>query len=118
MINGMLFALGIGFYTGFFGPGTGSFLIIGLIHIFGFDFKHATANAKFLNLTSNVTALVIFILNGQVMYLYGIPMAIFMILGAKAGSLMAVKRGSTFIKPVFVVVSFLLVTKMAFDLVG
>jgi len=118
LIQGMVFALIIGFYTGFFGPGTGSFLIFGLIHIFGFDFKHGTANAKFLNLTSNLTALVIFIFNAQVMFSIGIPMAIFMMLGAKAGSMVAVKKGSTFIKPVFVVVSFLLVAKMTIDLIG
>ena len=54
----------VGFYDGFFGPGTGSFLIFGLIGIFGFDFKKASANSKLMNLTSNFTALVLFLFNG------------------------------------------------------
>ncbi len=111
--KGIVLALTIGFYDGFFGPGTGSFLIFGLIHIFRFDFKHATANAKFLNLTSNLAALSLFIMHGQVLFSTGIPMAIAMVFGARAGSLVAVTKGSGFIKPAFVVVSFSLVFKMA-----
>lgn len=108
----------IGFYDGFFGPGTGSFLIFGLVNIFGFDFKNAAANAKFLNMMSNLTAVLIFLLNGQVAFQYGIPMALSMIVGAKVGTNFAVKGGAKFIKPVFVLVSFTLVAKMAFELIA
>ena len=57
---GILLAFVLGFYDGFFGPGTGSFLIFGLIGIFGFDFVHASGNARVLNFISNITALIIF----------------------------------------------------------
>lgn len=111
----MLLALIFGFYDGFFGPGTGSFLIFGLIHIFGFDFIKASANTKMLNLASNLTALVLFLINGKVYFLVGIPMAISMVIGAKVGAYMAINKGSKFIKPVFVIVSLLLVIKMGID---
>lgn len=57
IIMAMCLALGLGFYDGFFGPGTGAFLIFGLISIFGFDFVKASANTRLLNLASNITAL-------------------------------------------------------------
>lgn len=113
--KGVGLASALGFYDGFFGPGTGSFLIFGLIHIFGFDFKKAAANAKLLNLGSNLTAAILFLINGQVAFKYGIPMAISMIIGAKVGTLLAIKGGSKFIKPIFVIVSFVLVVKMGID---
>ncbi len=109
-------SLGLGFYDGFFGPGTGSFLIFGMIHIFGFDFRKASANSKFLNFASNVTSLVLFLVNGKIMFSYGIPMAISMIIGGKVGTHLAVTKGAKFIKPVFVLVSFGLVLKLSFDL--
>lgn len=118
LITAMIFALVIGFYNGFFGPGTGSFIIFGLIWIFGFDFKRASANAKFMNLTGNFTALILFMISGEVMYAYGIPMAIAMTIGGKIGASLAVKNGAKFIKPVFIIVSFSLVIKMLFDMFG
>lgn len=113
---GIILAFVIGFYDGFFGPGTGSFLIFGLISIFGFDFKRASANSKLMNFSSNVTALVLFLFNGKVFFYVAIPMAICMAIGARVGSLIAIKKGAKFIKPVFVTVSFTLVVKMVFDL--
>lgn len=109
-------ALILGFYDGFFGPGTGSFLIFALISIFGFDFKKASANSKLMNLTSNTTALFLFLYHGQIMFAVAIPMAISMIIGAKVGAELAIKKGATFIKPVFIIVSFSLVIKMTIDL--
>lgn len=111
-------ALGLGFYDGFFGPGTGSFIIFGLIAIFGFDFKKASANSKLMNFTSNFTALVLFLINGQILFKTGIPMAISMVIGARVGAHLAVTKGARFIKPVFILVSFALVIKMCFDIVG
>ena len=114
---GIALALPLGFYDGFFGPGTGSFLIFGLISIFGFDFKKASANSKLMNLMSNATALFLFLINGKIMFEVAIPMAISMAIGAKVGAHLAVEKGASFIKPVFIVVSFLLVVKMTFDLI-
>jgi len=113
---GVLLALVLGFYDGFFGPGTGSFLIFGLIHIFGYDFKKASANSKLMNLFSNTTAFVLFLINGKVMFLVALPMSISMIIGARVGAKLAITKGAAFIKPVFITVSFALVVKMITDL--
>lgn len=102
---GILLGFTIGFYDGFFGSGTGSFLIFGLISIFKFDFVSASGNAKFLNFISNVTSLVVFAIEGKINYLYGIPIAIFMILGANLGTKTALNKGSKLIKPIFIVMS-------------
>lgn len=114
----MILAVGLGFYDGFFGPGTGSFIIFGLIHILGYDFKKASANSKFMNFTSNFTALILFLVNGRILFSYGIPMAFSMMIGAKVGAALAVKNGAKFIKPVFIIVSFALVLKMVFEMFG
>lgn len=89
---GIILAFSLGFYDGFFGPGAGSFLIFGLIGIYGFDFINAGGNSKVLNFVSNVTSLVLFAVNGEIYYLYGIPAAIFMIFGARFGAKLALKR--------------------------
>jgi hypothetical protein len=118
MMYGMMLALTLGFYDGFFGPGTGAFIIFGLIALFGHDFKKASANAKFMNFTSNFTALVLFFIHGKINFTLGIPMAISMILGARLGAVLAVKNGSKFIKPVFLLVSLVLVIKMSYEWLG
>ena len=115
--KGTMLAFPLGFYDGFFGPGTGSFIIFGLISIFGFDFKKASANAKLMNLTSNVVAFLLFLTHGKIMFQVAIPMAICMAIGAKVGAHLAIKKGAGFIKPVFILVSFALVIKMIFDLI-
>lgn len=113
---GAILALFLGFYDGFFGPGTGSFLIFGLITIFGFDFVNASGNAKVLNLVSNITSLVLFGFHGQINYTLGIPVALFMILGARMGTIMALKRGSKLIKPIFIVMSLAVACKMLYQM--
>lgn len=102
---GILMAFSLGFYDGFFGPGTGSFLMFLFIKIFKFDFTNATGNAKILNFVSNITSLLIFALNGQIYYAIGLPVGIFMILGAKVGSGLAIKDGAKLIKPIFITMS-------------
>ncbi len=71
-----------------------------------------------MNFTSNFTALILFLINGRIMFAYGIPMAISMVIGARVGAMLAVKNGAKFIKPVFVLVSFALVIKMLFETFG
>jgi uncharacterized membrane protein YfcA len=112
VIFGILLALSLGFYDGFFGPGTGSFLVFGFINIFGFNFVSSSANARILNFTSNVTALVLFALSGKIDYALGIPVAIFMILGARMGTTVALSKGSKLIKPIFVTMSLAVAVKM------
>lgn len=114
---GILLAGLLGFYDGFFGPGTGSFLIFGLIYIFKFDFLHASGSGKFLNFTSNITSLIIFALNGRIMLTYGIPSAVFMVFGAKIGTKMALNKGSKIIKPLFITMSMAAAVKLLFDMI-
>lgn len=116
IILGMLLALSLGFYDGFFGPGTGSFLIFGLIGIFGFDFVKASGNAKVLNFVSNITSLLLFALHGQINYLLGIPVALCMMLGARIGTSLALKNGSKLIKPIFITMSLGVACKMLYQM--
>jgi len=109
---GILLAFSLGFYDGFFGPGTGSFLIFGLIHIFGFNFIKASGNAKILNFVSNISALVIFALRGQIYYLIGLPVALSMVMGAQVGTQLALKNGAKLIKPIFVTMSLAVAAKL------
>ncbi|QAT40684.1 TSUP family transporter [Clostridium sp. JN-9] len=116
IILGILLAFSLGFYDGFFGPGTGSFLIFGLIKIFGFDFVRAGGNGKILNFVSNITSLILFAFHGQISYLIGIPVAICMILGAKIGTEMVLSKGAKLMKPIFVTMSLAVAVKMLYNL--
>lgn len=100
----------IGFYDGFFGPGTGSFLLFVFLFT-GVSFVSAQANAKILNTTSNIIALIVFIKFGMVHYQYGLIMAISGIFGAIVGTKVAVTKGSKFVKPIFFIMTVWLVSK-------
>jgi uncharacterized protein len=110
----MVIIFAIGFYDGFIGPGTGSFLIFTFL-MMGFNFLKAAGNAKFLNFGSNIAALVMFIYLGQVNYAYGIPMGLAQLAGAICGSKFAIKRGSGYVRALFIVVTFLLLAKNTYD---
>lgn len=103
-------SLTIGIYDGFFGPGTGSFLIF-LFLFLGFDFVGASANAKVLNLASNVGSLATFLFFGSVHFIYGLPLGIAMIAGAIIGSRVAIRKGSSYVKPLFVLITSLFIGK-------
>lgn len=103
----------IGFYDGFLGPGTGSFLIFFIIKIFKVDFNSASGNAKILNLSSNLTSILLFIYHGKVNYFYGLPVALIMMLGAVLGTNLAIKKGTKLTKPLFLIVTSFLILKMA-----
>ena len=107
----------IGFYDGLFGPGTGSFLIFLFIHYLALDFLQATASAKFVNLATNLAALVYFVPTGRVLYAIAIPMAIFNMLGAYTGTRVAIKRGTAFIRGLFLFFLIVLILKLAYDMV-
>ena len=112
LFMGILLAFSLGFYDGFFGPGAGSFLIFGFINIFGFNFIKASGNAKVLNFVSNISALVMFAFRGQIYYLVGLPVAIFMVAGAHIGTHLALKNGAKLIKPIFVTMSLAVAVKL------
>ena len=109
---GILLAFSLGFYDGFFGPGTGSFLMFGLITLYGFDFVQSGGNARVLNFASNIAALATFALHRQVNYLVGLPMLLAMIGGARLGTKMALTKGVKIVKPLFVAMSLAVAVKM------
>ena len=104
----------IGFYDGFLGGGTGSFMLFILL-MFGFDFLGAAGNAKVLNFASNLGALLLFICLGQVDYFYGLIMAVSMICGSYVGAMFAIKKGVGYVKVLFIVVTAILILKNAYD---
>ena len=105
----------IGFYDGFFGPGTGSFLIFLFVRFFGFDFLSASAAAKIVNVACNVSALIWFGYSGHLIWQLGLMMAVCQILGSLVGTRLALKHGSGFVRKLFLVVVGLLIVKTAFD---
>ena len=115
----MLVAVGIGgvigFYDGFFGPGTGSFFVFFLVRLLGYDFLHASACAKLLNTATNLSALALFTLKGHVWWHFVVVMAIANVLGSLAGTHLALKHGTGFVRGVFIAVVAALILKTGYD---
>lgn len=109
-------AIVIGFYDGFFGPGTGTFLTFGMIAIFGFDFTKASGNARVSNFISNIVSLILYAINGRILYKYALPVAFFAILGARLGTKFALKNGAKFIKPIFIIIAMATAIKMIVEM--
>ncbi len=105
----------IGFYDGFFGPGTGSFLAASLVGLVGMGLSRATGHTKALNLTSNIISAAILIHAGQVAWLIALPMGLMNICGAWVGSHMALRHGAAIIRPLLVLVSIGLTIKILLD---
>ncbi|QLB13453.1 hypothetical protein EV697_103168 [Bisgaardia hudsonensis] len=105
----------IGFYDGFFGPGTGSILSVVLITLLGFNLIKATAHAKILNFTSNIASLIFFIIGGQIIWSVGVAMMLGQILGASLGAKVVLSKGQTLIRPMVVMMSFMMTIKMIYD---
>lgn len=117
-IYGLLIGASIGFYDGFFGPGTGSFLIFIFIGIFGFNFLAASAASKVVNVATNLSALLYFAFKGYVIYEVAIPMAVCSIIGSQLGTRTALKRGVGFVRVLFLVVVSGIIIKFAYDTYG
>jgi uncharacterized membrane protein YfcA len=109
-------ALVMGAYDGFFGPGTGMFIIFFFTTILNMDIKKACGNAKVINLASNVAALSTFVVNGNINYKIAIPCAFAQILGSYLGSGFAIRKGSKVVKPIMLIVITLLLIKVVYDL--
>jgi len=105
----------IGFYDGFFGPGTGSFFVFLLVRVLGYDFLHASASAKLLNTASNLAAIALFAYKGHVWWHFVLAMAIANVLGSLAGTHLALKHGTGFVRGVFIVVVSALILKTSYD---
>jgi uncharacterized membrane protein YfcA len=106
----------VGFYDGFFGPGTGSFLIFIFIGIFGFSFLSASASSKVINFTTNLSAVLYFVFTDNVLYQAALPMAVCNILGSVAGTRLAVLKGNRFVRVLFLFVVSGMIIKLGFDL--
>ena len=105
----------IGFYDGFFGPGTGSFLVFVFVRFFGFDFLGASAVAKVVNVACNVAALLWFGASGHVLWRVGLMMAVCNIAGSLLGTRLAIRHGSGFVRRVFLIVVGALILKTSYD---
>lgn len=100
----VLISVIIGFYDGFIGPGTGSFFVLAFVSVLGFDFLHASANAKMVNLATNFGSICLFVLKGKIIWAIAIPMAICNALGGWIGAKLAIKKGNGFIRIFFLIV--------------
>ena len=108
-------AFSFGFYDGFFGPGTGSFLLFSFLLV-GFDFLGAAANARALNFASNIAGVTVFGLFGLIDFSYALPMGLSMIVGAWCGARMALKKGTGYVRPLFIAMTTVLIGKQIVDL--
>lgn len=112
MITALLSAFVVGFYDGFYGPGTGTFLIIAFTVFAKMNLRTANAQAKIINLTTNITSLVIFLMSGQVVVLLGLAAAVCNMAGNYLGAGLALTKGSRITRPVIVLVLALLFLKV------
>jgi uncharacterized membrane protein YfcA len=115
---GLLVGAALGFYDGFFGPGTGSFLILIFASFFGFEFLVASGSAKVINCATNLASVIYFVAIGKVLYALAMPMALCNILGSVAGSHVAILKGSRFVRVVFLVIVAALIVKLGRDMLG
>ncbi|MBW2682106.1 MAG: TSUP family transporter [Deltaproteobacteria bacterium] len=109
-----LFGICLGFYDGFFGPGTGSFWTVAFMFFAGFNMTKATGYTKIMNFTSNIVALFWFILGGNVVYSIGLTMAAGQVVGARIGSNLAIKNGTGFIRPIFLTVVLFTIMRLVY----
>lgn len=107
----------IGFYDGFFGPGTGSFLLFLFVRFFGFDFLSASAVAKVVNVACNFSALLWFGYSGHLLWQLGLLMAVCQVAGSLLGTKLAIKHGSAFVRKLFLFVVSTLILKTSYDAV-
>lgn len=107
--------LGLGFYDGFFGPGAGAFWAMAFVLLLGMNLMRATGYTKVMNFTSNIVSLAVFLIGGNVMFTAGLVMGAGQIVGSRLGAGLAVKRGVTFIRPIFITVVIALAAKLIYS---
>lgn len=113
---GIVFGACIGFYDGVFGPGSGSFFLFLFIKVFAFDFIHAVASAKLLNIATFISALIFFIPEGHVIWSASLYMILSAMLGAYVGTRLAFKYGSGFIRIFFLILLLFLIGRMGYQI--
>lgn len=107
--------LSIGFYDGFFGPGTGSFFVFLFVRVLGYDFLNASVSAKLLNLATNVAALILFAAKGHVWWHFALPLAVANVVGSVLGAHLALRHGAGFVRGIFILVVGALILKTGYD---
>lgn len=112
-----LIGLVVGAYDGFLGPGTGSFFVILLVGVLGYGFLEASATAKIANLVTNLSAIVVFGLSGSVLWGLGLMMGAANLMGGYLGARTAIRRGSSFVRKIFLIVLSGLIIKLSYDVV-
>jgi uncharacterized membrane protein YfcA len=110
-----LISLVIGFYDGFIGPGAGSFLIMAFIGLLGFDFLHASANAKLVNMSTNLGSILLFLFKGSILWSIAIPMAVCNGLGGIIGARLAISKGNRFIRFFFLFIVTATLLRFGYD---
>lgn len=111
----LLFGGVLGFYDGFFGPGTGSFWTLACLMLLGLDLREATGHTKAMNLASNLASLAVFIASGNVRYDIGVVMIAGQLIGARLGSGLVIAHGARFIRPVFLAVVLALAVRIFWE---
>ena len=106
----------VGFYDGFIGPGTGSFFVLAFVSFLGFDFLHASANAKMVNLATNFGSICLFVLKGKIIWAIAIPMAFCNAIGGWVGAKLAIKKGNEFIRIFFLIVVIGTLLRFGYDI--
>lgn len=115
LLNAVAISFVVGLYDGFIGPCTGSFLVVAFIAIMGFDFLHASANAKMVNLATNFGSICLFMLKGKIIWAIALPMAASNALGGWLGAKLAINKGNGFIRIFFLVVVIGTLVRFAYD---
>jgi uncharacterized membrane protein YfcA len=105
----------LGFYDGFFGPGTGSFFVFLFVRALGYDFLNASASAKLLNTATNLAALILFAIKGHVWWHFALALAVANVAGSVLGTHLALKHGAGFVRGVFLLVVSALILKTGYD---
>lgn len=108
----------IGFYDGFIGPGAGSFLILAFISLLGYDFLHASAQAKLVNLATNLGSILLFTMKGKIIWIVALPMAACNAIGGMLGARMAIAKGNRFIRIFFLVIVIGTLLRFAWDVIN
>jgi len=115
IIYSLLISLVIGFYDGFIGPGAGSFLVLAFVVLMGYDFLHASANAKMVNLATNFGSILLFVLKCKIIWAIAIPMALCNAAGGFTGAKLAINKGNKFIRIFFLIIVTGTLIRFAYD---
>ncbi|MBQ7825304.1 MAG: TSUP family transporter [Clostridia bacterium] len=111
-------AFGLGLYDGFYGPGTGTFLILLLTRFAHMDLHRANGITKVINLSSNIASLAVYLINGQVLMLLGLCAGLFSILGNYLGSRCFTKKGAAIARPIILLVLCVFFVRTVLEMLG